>query len=39
MPEFDLMKKEISELHQRIDDRVQYSRKNCLKFSGISKPA
>lgn len=39
MPEFDLMKKEISELHQRIDDRVQYSRKNCLKFSGISEPA
>lgn len=32
------MKKEISELHQRIDDLEQYSRKNCLKFSGIPEP-
>lgn len=39
IPEFDLVKKEISELHQRIDDLEQNSRKNCLKFSGISEPA
>lgn len=33
------MKSEISELHQRIDDLEQYSRKTCLKFSGIPEPA
>lgn len=33
------MKSEISELHQRIDDLEQYSRKNCLKFSVIPEPA
>lgn len=38
IPEFDLMKKEISELHQRIDDLEQYSRNDCLKFSGIPEP-
>lgn len=29
--EFDLIKKEISELHQRIDDLEQYSRKKLFK--------
>lgn len=40
IPEFDLMKTDtsISELHQRIDDLEQYSRKNCLKFSGVPEP-
>lgn len=33
------MKSAIYELHQRIDDLEQYSRKNCLGFSGIPEPA
>jgi exosome complex exonuclease DIS3/RRP44 len=35
IPEVDQMKIEISDLRQRVDDLEQYSRKNCLKISGI----
>ena len=36
IPEIEQMKSEIKVLHQQIDDLSQYSRKNCLKFSGIA---
>lgn len=36
VPEIDRMRAEIKDLHRQIDDLSQYSRKNCLKFSGIA---
>jgi hypothetical protein len=34
-PESSSMKTEIKDLTTRVDDLKQYSRRNCLKFTGI----